>query len=64
VVVLLVVMKWPGAITGDPTGLFLDFFSKEKNLGQPFSKVEMDVQVRMFKKYRCLKMVKLSNVAK
>ncbi len=47
-VVLLVVMEWTAAITGDPAGLFLDFFSKEKKLGQPFSKVEMDVQVRMF----------------
>jgi hypothetical protein len=30
--VLLVVMEWTGAITGDHVGLFLECFSKEKNL--------------------------------
>jgi hypothetical protein len=30
VAVLLVVMEWTAAITGDRVGLFLDFFSKEK----------------------------------
>ncbi len=37
-VVILVVMEWTAAITGDCMGLFLDF-----SPGQPFSRVEMDV---------------------
>jgi hypothetical protein len=36
-VVLLVVMEWTAAITGDRVGLYLEFFSKEKTCGRPFS---------------------------
>jgi hypothetical protein len=32
-VALLVVMEWTAAITGDRMGLFLEFFSIEKNCG-------------------------------
>jgi hypothetical protein len=38
VLVLLVVMEWTATITGDHVGLFLEFFSMEKNCGRPFSK--------------------------
>jgi hypothetical protein len=41
-VVLLVVMEWTDAITGDRVGLFLIFLQGEK-FGEPFSRLETDV---------------------